>query len=276
MKAIPKQRGGPGRARALGPRTAPSAVPTGYNGTRRTNPLPTASHARPAELRAKEPSPMLIDRVARQLLSVPEMEPLLRELSSGSDASLAVAQSARPLVLAALWARDPRPCVLVVSGEEAADRTARALAAWLGQDVVARYPERKDRPWSDAQPDDAVIGARCRAMARLSAGERCLVVASAHSLLRRVPPVGSGYFASSTFSVGDEVPFDEVPDLLVGMGYADAGDAGSVDAPGAFHVHGDAVDVFPAQATSPVRIEFFGDELDRVRRMVASTGQTIG
>ena len=219
---------------------------------------------------------MLIDRVARQLLSVPEMEPLLRELSSGSDASLAVAQSARPLVLAALWARDPRPCVLVVSGEEAADRTARALAAWLGQDVVARYPERKDRPWSDAQPDDAVIGARCRAMARLSAGERCLVVASAHSLLRRVPPVGSGYFASSTFSVGDEVPFDEVPDLLVGMGYADAGDAGSVDAPGAFHVHGDAVDVFPAQATSPVRIEFFGDEIDRVRRMVASTGQTIG
>ena len=41
-------------------------------------------------------------------------------------------------------------------------------------------------------------------------------------------------------------------------------------------MHGDTVDVFPAQATSPVRIEFFGDEIDRIRRMVASTGQTIG
>ena len=216
---------------------------------------------------------MLIDRVSRQLTAAPELAPLVRELDAGRDASLSVAQSARPLVLAALWARNPRPCLLVVSGEEAADRTARALAAWLGQDVVGRYPERRDRPWADTAPDDAVVGARCRAVARLAAGERCVIVASAHALLRRVPPVGSGYFASSTFTVGEEVPFEDVPALLVGMGYNDAGD---VDAPGAFHVHGDTVDVFPAQATSPVRIEFFGDEIDRVRRMVPSTGQTIG
>ena len=91
---------------------------------------------------------MFINRVSRRLLAAPEMAPLLRELSAGNDATLAVAQSARPLVLAALWAKDPRPCLLVVSGEEAADRTARSLAAWLGQDMVCRYPERKDRPWS--------------------------------------------------------------------------------------------------------------------------------
>ena len=216
---------------------------------------------------------MLIDRVSRQLVAAPELAPLVRSLDAGEDASLSVAQSARPLVLAALWARAPRPCLLVVSGEEAADRTARALAAWLGSDVVGRYPERRDRPWADAAPDDAVIGARCRSIARLAAGERCVIVSSAHALLRRVPPVGSGYFASSTFAVGDEVPFEEVPALLVGMGYNDAGE---VDAPGTFHVHGDSVDVFPAQATSPVRMEFFGDEIDRVRRMVPSTGQTIG
>ena len=216
---------------------------------------------------------MLIDRVSRQLVAAPELAPLVRALDAGEDASLSVAQSARPLVLAALWARAPRPCLLVVSGEEAADRTARALAAWLGSDVVGRYPERRDRPWADAAPDDAVIGARCRSIARLAAGERCVIVSSAHALLRRVPPVGSGYFASSTFAVGDEVPFEEVPALLVGMGYNDAGE---VDAPGTFHVHGDSVDVFPAQATSPVRMEFFGDEIDRVRRMVPSTGQTIG
>ena len=216
---------------------------------------------------------MFINRVSRQLLSSPELTDFLSQFRDGIDVTLAVAQSARPLVLAALWAEDPRPCLLLVSGEEAADRTAHALAAWLGMDAVSRYPERKDRPWSDQAPDDAVIGARCRAVARLAAGEKCIVVASAHAMLRRVPPVGSGYFASSTFSVGDEVPFGDVPALLVGMGYADIGEAA---APGSFHVHGDAVDVFPAQATSPVRIEFFGDEVDRVRRMVSSTGQTIG
>ena len=216
---------------------------------------------------------MLINRVSRQIMTCPELEPLVRALGAGDDATLAVAQSARPLMLAAIWADDPRPCLFVVSGEEAADRAARALAAWLGQDVVCRYPERRDYPWSEKAPEDSVVGARCRAVARLAEGERCIVVASARSLLRRVPPAGSGYWASSTFAVGDEVPFDEVPALLVGMGYADNGE---VDVPGSFHVHGDAADVFPAQATTPVRIEFFGDEIDRVRRMVAATGQTIG
>ena len=219
---------------------------------------------------------MLINRVAQKLLAAPELAPVLHELDAGHDATLGVPQSARSLLVAALWARDPRPCLLVVSGEEAADRTARALAAWLGMDVACRYPDRRDLPWADKPADDAVVGARCRAVARLAAGERCLVVASARALLRRVPPVGSGYFASSTFGVGDEVDFADVPRLLVGMGYTDAGDASDVTVPGTFCVHGDAVDVFPAQATSPVRLEFFGDEVDRVRRMVPSTGQTIG
>ena len=219
---------------------------------------------------------MLINRVAQKLLAAPELAPVLHELDAGHDATLGVPQSARSLLVAALWARDPRPCLLVVSGEEAADRTARALAAWLGMDVVCRYPDRRDLPWADKPADDAVVGARCRAVARLAAGEKCLVVASARALLRRVPPVGSGYFASSTFGVGDEVDFADVPRLLVGMGYTDAGDPSDVTAAGTFCVHGDAVDVFPAQATSPVRLEFFGDEVDRVRRMVPATGQTIG
>ncbi len=216
---------------------------------------------------------MIINRVADQLLGIPELEPLIHALDAGDDAGLFIAQSARQLMLAALWARNPRPTIMIVSGEEAADRAARALAAWLGPQNVNRFPERRDRPWSETEPDDAVIAARCRALSRLAAGEKCVVVASARALLRRVPPVGSGYFAGSTFTVGDEIPFEDMGALLVGMGYTDAG---AVDAPGSFHIHGDTVDVFPAQASSPVRIEFFGDEIDRVRRMVPSTGQTIG
>ena len=219
---------------------------------------------------------MLIDRVSRQLLAAPELLQLLHDLHEGSDTTLAVAQSARPLMVASIWAENPRPCLLVVSGEEAADRAGRALAAWLGRENVARYPERRDWPWSDKPADDAVIGARCNAVARLAAGEPCVVVSSARALLRSVPPVGSGYYAASTFAVGDEVDFADVGLLLVGMGYSEAGEASQVSEPGTFHVHGDTVDVFPAQATSPVRIEFFGDEIDRIRRMVASTGQTIG
>ena len=219
---------------------------------------------------------MFVDRVAQQLLSAPELRPLLEELDLGNDATLAVAQSARALVAASLWTREPRPWLLVVSGEEAADRMGHALAAWLGKERVARYPERRDFPWSEKPADPALIGARCQAISRLSAGEPCIVVTSARALLRRVPPVGSGYHASGTFAIGDELDFAEVGLLLVGMGYSEVGASSDVSQPGTFHVHGDAVDVFPAQATAPVRLEFFGDEIDRIRRMVASTGQTIG
>ena len=219
---------------------------------------------------------MFVDRVAQQLLSAPEFGPLLAELDGGNDATLAIAQSARALAVASLWTRTPRPCLVVVSGEEAADRMGHALAAWLGKEQVSRYPERRDLPWSEKPADLALIGTRCRSLARLATGEPCVVVASARALLRRVPPVGSGYYASSTFAVGDELEFADVGLLLVGMGYQEVGASTEVNEPGSFHVHGDTVDVYPAQATSPVRIEFFGDEIDRIRRMVASTGQTIG
>lgn len=84
-------------------------------------------------------------------------------------------------------------------------------------------------------------------------GDNCIMVASARALLRCVPPVESRYWESTTFAVGEEIPFDEVPQRLVGMGYTNAGAA---DAPGLFRVHGDTVEVFPAQEKAPCASSF--------------------
>ena len=216
---------------------------------------------------------MLIHRIASQLATAAEFRDIERALGLGQDATLGIAQSARPFAVAAIYARNPRPTVVVVAGEDAAERMAQALAAYVGLDQVERIPLRKDLPWSDKAPDDAAVGARCRAVARLAAGEPCIAVASARALLRCVPPAGSGYFTPVRFEIGQEAPFADVPGRLLFLGYTNAG---GVDQPGTFHVHGDAVDVWPAQASAPVRLEFFGDEIDAVRRMVPSTGQTIG
>ena len=216
---------------------------------------------------------MLIHRLAAQIATSAEYRDIERKLNLGDDATLGIGQSARPLVIASVFARRPRPTVVVVAGEDAADRMAKALAAYLGVDVVERISERMDMPWSDKAPDGAVIGARARALARLHAGDACVAVCSARALLRCVPPVGSDFFEPITYELGQEVPFGDVPHQLMFRGYLEAGAA---DEPGTFHVHGDAVDVFPAQAKSPLRLEFFGDEIDSIRRMVSSTGQTIG
>lgn len=216
---------------------------------------------------------MLIHRIAAQLYTDESMQTIEAALNAGEDATLAVSQSARTLMVAAQFARRPRATVYIVSGEDAADRASRALAAYVGIEHVARFPERKDYPWKNAQPDDAVVAARCAALARIAQGEACIMVTSARALLRCVPPVESRHWASASFSVGEEIAFERVPEQLVGIGYTRAEAA---DAPGLFHVHGDSIDIWAAQASAPVRLEFFGDEIDRIRLMVASTGQTIG
>jgi CarD-like/TRCF domain len=216
---------------------------------------------------------MLIHRIAAQLYTAEALQTVEVGLDAGEDVTLAVSQSGRTLMAAAQFARRPRPTVYIVSGEDAADRAARSLAAYVGLAHVCRFPERKDYPWREQAPDDAVVAQRCEALGRIVRGDNCIMVASARALLRCVPPVESRYWESTTFAVGEEIPFDEVPQRLVGMGYTNAGAA---DAPGLFRVHGDTVEVFPAQEKAPVRIEFFGDEIDRIRRMVSSTGQTIG
>ena len=218
-------------------------------------------------------SHVLIHRLAAQIATSAEFRTIERSLGLGDDATLGVGQSARPLIVASVFARNPRPTLVVVAGEDAADRMAVALSAYLGRDVVERYPERKDLPWSDKAPDGAVVGARCHAVARLAAGEECVVVASARALVRCVPPAGSRYFEPITYELAQQVPFADVPSQLLFRGYTSAGAA---DEPGTFHVHGDSVDVFPSQASAPVRLEFFGDEIDSIRRMVPATGQTIG
>ena len=216
---------------------------------------------------------MLIHRIADQLASAAEFRDIERNLKTCQDATLGIAQSARPLAIAALYARNPRPSVVVVAGEDAARRMVQSLSSYVGLDQVESLPLRADLPWSDKGPDDAVVGARCRALARLKRGEPCLAVASARALVRCVPPAGSAYFEPLKLELGQEVPFDELPGRLLYLGYTSQGAA---DVAGSFHVHGDSVDVWPAQATGPVRLEFFGDEIDSIRTLVPSTGQTIG
>ncbi|MFR7495209.1 MAG: hypothetical protein ACLUVF_11250 [Adlercreutzia sp.] len=63
-----------------------------------------------------------------------------------------------------------------------------------------------------------------------------------------------------------------LPRALEAAGYANTGE---LDGPGTFAVRGGTVDVFPGNLSFPVRLDFFGDELDEIRRIVPATGQTI-
>ncbi len=66
--------------------------------------------------------------------------------------------------------------------------------------------------------------------------------------------------------------YEDVAARLVELGYADTGE---LDGPGTFAQRGGTIDVFPGNLSYPVRLDFFGDELEEIRRIVSSTGQTV-
>ena len=242
----------------------------------------------------REEEEMLIDSLTFVLAKSGALDDFWDKLDAGEDATLGVASSARPFLAAAQFARRPQPTLAVVAGEEGAISFARNVAAYLGEDRVLLFPERTDTPFSPKAPDARKVARRMEAAWALASGQTRMVVASARALVRTLPPASAYVEAPLVIETGCELAdaasegahalpaklrarcvveaFEDAARALEDRGYVNTGE---LDGPGTFGVHGGTLDVFPGNLTYPVRIDFFGDEVDEIRRIVPSTGQTI-
>lgn len=225
---------------------------------------------------------MLIDMLSASLAKSGALDDAWAKLDSGQDATVGVASSARPFLVAARFAADPRATLVVAAGEEAADTFARTVGAFVGEERVLRLPDYEGNPFSlDAPPQPRLHGRRLEALWSLQQGKPAIVVASARALLRRIAPAKEEVARPLALVAGSDLSeepqrgiacFEDLEHCLVSMGYENSG---KLDGPGTFSVQGGAIDVFPGNLAYPVRLDFFGDELDEIRRFLPSTGQTI-
>lgn len=225
---------------------------------------------------------MLIDMLSASLAKSGALEDAWAKLDSGQDATVGVASSARPFLVAARFVADPRAMLVVTAGEEAADTFARTVGAFIGEERVLRFPDYEGNPFSlDAPLQPRLHGRRLEALWSLQQGKPAVVVASARALLRRIAPSKEEVARPLTLVAGSDLSedpqrgvacFEDLEHCLVAMGYENSG---KLDGPGTFCVQGGAIDVFPGNLAYPVRLDFFGDELDEIRRFLPSTGQTI-
>lgn len=225
---------------------------------------------------------MLIDMLSASLAKSGALDDAWAKLDSGQDATVGVASSARPFLVAARFAADPRATLVVAAGEEAADTFARTVGAFVGEERVLRLPDYEGNPFSlDALPQPRLHGRRLEALWSLQQGKPAVVVASARALLRRIAPAKEEVARPLALVAGSDLSeepqrgiacFEDLEHCLVSMGYENSG---KLDGPGTFSVQGGAIDVFPGNLAYPVRLDFFGDELDEIRRFLPSTGQTI-
>jgi transcription-repair coupling factor (superfamily II helicase) len=176
-----------------------------------------------------------------------------------------LAGSARPLVVAELLHAHPRPAVVVVKSMADAHRWAQDLR-FFGAPVL-EFPEREPRLWRgghhrEADAERAVIARR------LAAGEPVVIVSTPAGLDTPLPTPAE--FSARTLRIGvaDRLERELLLEAFETAGYERTETVVEV---GQWSVRGGIVDVFVPSHPSPVRLEFFGDEVESIRRFDPTT-----
>ena len=112
---------------------------------------------------------------------------------------------------------------------------------------------------------------RVAARHAIAGNEPVVVVASVRAAMQRVSPTS---VVPITLGIGTPTEgFDAVVDRLVALGYERTG---RVERHGEFAVRGGIIDVFPVQAVHPVRLDFFGDDIEEIRQFSVGTQRSEG
>jgi len=115
-------------------------------------------------------------------------------------------------------------------------------------------------------------GARISALSALLDGEPCVIAASAAALMQTLAPKGAFANSQITLHVGDTLEPRALIERLVSAGYERVE---MVEGRGQCAARGDLVDVFAPGEEYPVRIEFFGDEIDQMRTFDAVSQRSV-
>jgi len=209
-----------------------------------------------------------IDRLVLESSEVSEAADRL--LAGHSAGEVRVGRPAWPVVMAAIARRAGHPLLLVPARDEEARDLAVDLQALLGGDRVALWPSRGAVAGGAVGISPHLTGQRARAAGLLGAPGQ-VVVASLPALAERIP-ARSARAGRLSVARGERVEQDFLVDRLAAMGYERVP---QVEERGEMAVRGGLVDVYPSTADGPVRIDWFGDEVESIRAFSPFTQKTI-
>ncbi|MFC5722121.1 transcription-repair coupling factor [Streptomyces gamaensis] len=177
--------------------------------------------------------------------------------------------AARPFAVAALAREARRPVLAVTATGREAEDLAAALRSLLPPDGIVEYPAWETLPHERLSPRSDTVGRRLAVLRRLAhpsaddpaAGPVSVVVAPVRSVLQ--PQVkGLGDLEPVSLRTGQAADLEEVVDALAAAAYARVE---LVEKRGEFAVRGGILDVFPPTEEHPLRVEFWGDDVEEIR-----------
>ncbi len=193
----------------------------------------------------------------------------IRRVAGSDGATLSVASQAHAIALAALANASDDTVLVICSTQAEAETLSHDLEFFLESDThsthglsnaaVALLSAWDTLPFERVSPDVATMGSRLEVRIRLESDDRPKVVVT--SMRGALQLVSRDEVEVIRITKGTQLDIEEFSAWLVRHGYRREP---QVEHRGEFSVRGGIIDVFGASATTPLRIDLFGDEVDRL------------
>jgi transcription-repair coupling factor (superfamily II helicase) len=201
-----------------------------------------------------------MDQLLFALSRLPEFQQLAAALDNGLSPAAVSGLSPvhRAYFAAALRRQSGRPVALLCADESECQRMASDLKALTGEEVWT-LPGREFTFHNAAVVSRQWEHRRLQTLLALSRGEVPFLVAPAEAFLQRTMPPELLAKASRVLKMGEAYDLNELAEVLTAAGYSRCD---QVEGAGQFALRGGILDFFSPAHPQPVRMEFFGDEVD--------------
>ena len=200
-----------------------------------------------------------MEKLLTFLSSIPEYRQALQSLRQGQSAAITgLGQINRSHIAAGLCRDLDCPVVVICQDDMTAKRLQQELAAFLGQ-TAPILPGRELTLYDASGVSRTWEQKRLRQLYALRSGLSRLQIFTWESLSQRTIPPQVMDRAVFSLEAGQEYPLQTLLERLTQAGYSRCS---MVEGPGQYAVRGGIVDIFSPSCESPIRAEFFGDELD--------------
>jgi len=211
-----------------------------------------------------------------ELEQAPGFERVRRHLSLGAGRRRVsgLTSTARALYLPLMAQAAKQLVVVVVADNKAAEALEPLLKAGceltgaLDPARVVRFPAHDVLPFENLSPHPDVQEQRAAALWKLSTGAVDLLIAPVESAALKLFDLEYYAGLAVTLKRGEEVDIETLTTHLASVGYTQMD---IVEMPGQFTRRGGILDVYSPEADRPVRIEFFGDEIETIRKFDPET-----
>ncbi len=176
----------------------------------------------------------------------------------------------RALVTSALAQLAEAPLLVVVPTLEEAGRWA-ALLELMGWSCLL-YPTSEGSPYEPMDPTSEITWGQLQVLSELLQPAPKAIVATERALQPHLPPKEVFSQHCHTLRRGDRISLDALGHTLAQLGYERVS---TIEQEGTWSRRGDLLDVYPVSAELPVRLEFFGEELEKLREFDPATQRSL-